>query len=150
MAQMVDSHSSFLGKTKTYLYCMFKAMVAEYLTAQHHSDITMSAMVSQITGISMVWPTVCSGADQRKHQSSASLAFARGIQRFHLMTPWRKKCVTSHIIDLFVLGTSGFSTIRVDYLRRKRILWIIIPKELFAVDFNKYSNTWADVCEHQR
>ena len=32
-------------------------------------------MASQITGVSIVYSTVCSGADQRKHQSSASLAF---------------------------------------------------------------------------
>ena len=35
----------------------------------------------QITGVSIVYSTVCSGADQRKHQSSASLAFVRGIHR---------------------------------------------------------------------
>ena len=38
----------------------------------------MSAMVSQITGVSIVCSTVYSGADQRKHQSSASLAFVTG------------------------------------------------------------------------
>ena len=32
----------------------------------------MSAMASQITGVSTVYSTVCSGADQRKHQSSFS------------------------------------------------------------------------------
>ena len=56
---------------------------------------------SQITGVSIICSPVCSGADQRKHQSSASLAFGRGIDRwpvdsltkgqlcrrcFHLMT----------------------------------------------------------------
>ena len=35
----------------------------------------MSAMASQITGVSIVCWTVCSAADQSKHQSSASLAF---------------------------------------------------------------------------
>ena len=39
----------------------------------------MSAMVSQNTGVSIVYSTVCSNADQRKHQSSVSLAFVRGI-----------------------------------------------------------------------
>ena len=38
----------------------------------------MSAMASQITGISTVLSTVCSGENQRKHQSSASLAFMMG------------------------------------------------------------------------
>ena len=44
---------------------------------QHYSDVIMSAMAPQITGASIVY----SGADQRKHQSSASLAFVRGIHR---------------------------------------------------------------------
>ena len=38
----------------------------------------MSAMSSQITSASIVCSTVCSDADQRKHQSSTSLAFVRG------------------------------------------------------------------------
>ena len=49
--------------------------------ASHYNDVTMSAMVSQITGILTVCSTVCSGAHQRKHQSSASLAFVTGIHR---------------------------------------------------------------------
>ena len=36
------------------------------------SDVIMIAVTSQITGVSIVYSTVCSGADQRKHQSSAS------------------------------------------------------------------------------
>ena len=35
----------------------------------------MSAMASQITSFTIVYTNVYSGADQRKHQSSASLAF---------------------------------------------------------------------------
>ena len=38
----------------------------------------MSAMASQITSFTIVYSTVYSGADQREHQSSASLAFVRG------------------------------------------------------------------------
>ena len=41
----------------------------------------MGAMASQITSLTIVYSTVNSGADQRKHQSSASLAFVRGIHR---------------------------------------------------------------------
>ena len=44
----------------------------------HYSDAMMSAMASQITGVSIVQSTVCSGAHQRKHQSSASLALCAG------------------------------------------------------------------------
>ena len=42
----------------------------------------MSAMASQITSVSIICSTVCSGAGQRKQQSSASLACVREIQRW--------------------------------------------------------------------
>ena len=41
----------------------------------------MSATASQIIGVSIVYPTVYSDADKKKHQNSASLAFVRGIHR---------------------------------------------------------------------
>ena len=41
----------------------------------------MGAMASHITSLTIVYSTVNSGADKRKHQSSASLAFVRGIHR---------------------------------------------------------------------
>ena len=47
----------------------------------------MSAMASQITSLTIVYSTVYSGADQRKHQSSASLAFVRGIHRGPVNSP---------------------------------------------------------------
>ena len=53
----------------------------------------MNAMASQIIGVSIVCSTVCSGADQRKHQSSASPDFARGIHRWPLNSP-HKRTVT--------------------------------------------------------
>ena len=51
-----------------------------------YSDIIMSAMVSQITGVSIACSVVYSGANQRKHQSSASLAFVRG---FLTLSSWK-------------------------------------------------------------
>ena len=47
----------------------------------HYSVVIIRAMASQITGVAIVCSAVRSGADQRKHQSSASLAFVRGIHR---------------------------------------------------------------------
>ena len=41
----------------------------------------MGMIASQITSLTTVYSTVYSGADQRKHQSSASLAFERGIHQ---------------------------------------------------------------------
>ena len=41
----------------------------------HYGDVIMGAIASQITSLTIVYSTVYSDADQRKHQSSASLAF---------------------------------------------------------------------------
>ena len=71
---MDDVHDETVDD-ETRLACIFNVMVG------HYSDVVMSVMASQITDVSMVCSTVCSGADQRKHQSSASLAFVRGIHR---------------------------------------------------------------------
>ena len=59
----------------------------------HHNYVIMSAMVSQITGVFIVCSTVCSGTDQRKHQSSTSLAFVREIPWWQVDSP-RKGPVT--------------------------------------------------------
>ena len=52
-----------------------------HLVSSYYNDVIMSAMASQITSLTIVYSIVYSGADQRKHQSSASLAFVRGIPR---------------------------------------------------------------------
>ena len=67
----------------------------------HYNDVIMTTIASQITSLAVVYSTLYSDADQRKHQSSASLAFVWGIHRdrwiprtkgelrgkcFHLMT----------------------------------------------------------------
>ena len=79
------------------------------------SDVIMSEMASQITSLAIVYSTVYSGADQRKHQSSASLRPLWGeftcefpAQRasnaenvsiwwcHHGMSPWENHCITPH------------------------------------------------------
>ena len=54
---------------------------------QLYDDVIMGTMASQITRLTIVYTTVYSGADQRKHQSSASLAFVRGIHRWPVNSP---------------------------------------------------------------
>ena len=53
----------------------------------HYDDVIMGAIASQITSLTIVYSTVYSDADQRKHQSSASLAFVRGFQRGPVNSP---------------------------------------------------------------
>ena len=83
----------------------------------------MSAIASQITSLTIVYSIVYSDADQRNHQSSASLAFVWGIHRdrwiprtkgqlrgkcFHSMT---SSCIfVTHLITIIIkLEVSPFS-----------------------------------------
>ena len=47
----------------------------------HYGDVIMDAIASQIISLTIVYSTVYSDADQRKHPSSTSLAFVWGIHR---------------------------------------------------------------------
>ena len=53
----------------------------------HYDDVIMNTMASQITSRTIVYSTVYSGADQRKHESSVSLTFVRGIHRGPVNSP---------------------------------------------------------------
>ena len=53
----------------------------------HYNDVTMGTIASQITSLTIVDSTVYSDADQRKRQSSASLAFVLGIHRGTVNSP---------------------------------------------------------------
>ena len=80
----------------------------------HYSDVTMSAMASQITVISTVCSTICSGSHQRKHQSSASLGFVWGIHQWPVDSPHKgpimwKLFPFDHVI--LIIMQSSFSQI---------------------------------------
>ena len=57
------------------------------LCGKHYNDVIMSAMASQITSLTIFYSIVYSGTDQRKHQTSASLAFVRGIHWWLVNSP---------------------------------------------------------------
>ena len=83
LLQPVLSHRHMLGK-------------GQQQPCHHYSDVTMRTMASQITSLRIVYSTVYSGVDQRKHRSSASLAFVRGIHRWPMISP-HKRPVTRKI-----------------------------------------------------
>ena len=83
------------AKSSTNAYCYACIAICPY----HYGGVIMSAMASQITGVSNVCSTVCSGAYQRKHQGSASMAFVRGIHRSPVDSP-HKVPVTRKTISL--------------------------------------------------
>ena len=71
-------HYSFVFLFKSASQCLTLLVLGEI---NHYDDVIMGAMASQITSLTIVYSTVYSDADQRKHQSSASLAFVQGIHR---------------------------------------------------------------------
>ena len=62
-------------------------MVSAGILAHHYTDAIMGVMASQITSLANVYSAVYSSADQRKHQSSLSLAFVRAIHRWSVNSP---------------------------------------------------------------
>ena len=75
----------------------------------HYCDVIMNTIASQITSLTIVFLTVNSGTDQRKHQSSASLAFVRGIHRRPVNPPHkgpvtRKMFPFDDVIMLLLVG----------------------------------------------
>ena len=95
----------------------------------HYSDIIMSAMASQITDVYNVYSTVGSGADQRKHQSSASLAFVRGIHRWPVNSP-HKRPVTRKMLPFD------------DVIMTKDTPYLALTSELWGVYCEDFGEKW--------
>ena len=58
-----------------------------WILIEHYGDVIMDTIASQITSLAIVFSTVYLDIDQRKHQSSASLAFVWGIHRGPVNSP---------------------------------------------------------------
>ena len=83
---------------------MLGAMVGQWnTTGVYYSDVMVDAMASQITSLTIVYSTVYSVADQRKHQSYALLAFVRGIHRW-LVNSHHKGSETLKMFPFVIMG----------------------------------------------
>ena len=67
-----------------------QTMIKCDISWDHYNDVTMGSIASQITSLTIVCSADYSGADQRKHQSSASLALVRGIHRGPVNSPHKR------------------------------------------------------------
>ena len=76
----VDIQSNSIYCTKVY-HEFWKAIQLDGSAYKHYDDVIMTMLASQITSLTVVYSIVYSGVNQRKHQSSASLAFVREIHR---------------------------------------------------------------------
>ena len=79
----------------------------------HYNEVIMTTMASQITSLTVVYSTVYSDADPRKHRSSASLAFVWGTHRDRWIPrtkgQLRGKCF--HLMKSSCLKENMFSSI---------------------------------------
>ena len=71
----------FFGKSDISFFMYPVSVPYPMLATTHYCNVIMGAMASQITSLTNVDSNAQSGADQRKHLSSVSLAFVRGINR---------------------------------------------------------------------
>ena len=76
----------------------------------HYYDVIMGAMASQITSLTIVYSTVDWGADQRRPQSSASLAFVREIHRWPVNSPhkWASNAEMFPFDDVIMMVIASF------------------------------------------
>ena len=102
---------------------------ASQISLRHYNNVIMGAIASQITSLMIVFSAFYSVADQRKHQSSASLAFVPGTCGFTAqmvsdaenVSIWWRHHVTSH----FRRCTQHTSFHSVTYFRN----WMMAPHQ---------------------
>ena len=89
-------------------------MSARWRPFGHYFDVIMGAIASQITSLMIVYSTVYLCADQRKHQSSAPLAFVWGIHRWPVNSP-HKGPVTRKMCPLITSSCSGIDVFTLNH-----------------------------------
>ena len=128
MSGHFTSASADVKWCKIQLVCLrFKLLIIRGCL-RHYDDVIMGAIASQITSLTIVYSTVYSDADQRKHQSSTSLAFVRGIHRGPVNSP-HKWAVTRKMFpfDDVIMGT-GIYTVLISDFRCERDHAVIVWK----------------------
>ena len=103
----------------------------------HYSDVIIGAMASQIAGVSIVYSTVCSGTNQIKQQSSASLAFVRGIHRWSGNSP-HKGSVTRKVFPFNAVIMSSISAFHLYILQGT--WWVVFHQYYHNLSF--FIFTW--------
>ena len=99
--------------------CFGLALIRSLCFDMHHDDVIMTMLAFQITSLTVVYSIVYSGVNQRKHQSSASLAFVREIHRGPVNFP-HKWPVTRKMFD--VIMRSNFCLVGYDRAIQDRLV----------------------------
>ena len=134
--------------------------------AVHYDDVIMGQIASQITSLTIVYSIVYSSTDQRKHQSSVSLAFVRGIHRGPVNSPHKgpvtRKMFPFDDVIMWYLGHSLFlrefkavpqfcysawcKWVLLDFVDssvRENFIWIVHDLALCVMSFHDLTNCVA-------
>ena len=117
------------------------------LLVKHYDDVIMGAIASQITSLTIVYSTVYSDADQRKHQSSASLAFVRGIHRGPVNSP-HKWPVTQKMLpfDDVIMGRRRTKLTQSFLFLNRHCDPILMHKKTPCIMFNLGFHCFQELC----
>ena len=111
------------------------------LTNTHHNDVIMSAMASLITSFTIVYSTIYSSADQRKHLSPESLALVTGVHRWPVNSPHIKP-VTRKVFppDDVIINNADKCVQYQEQSNMKKSNWL--HRNMFG------ERLWKMACEH--
>ena len=84
-------------------------MLVKGATGKHYYDVIMSTMASQITSLTVVYSIIYTGADQRKNQSSTSLAFVGGIHQWLVNSPHKRPVMQTMFPFDIIMGKDIFA-----------------------------------------
>ena len=128
---------------EAFWMAMWTFLLTDMLAFEHYSDVIMGAVASEITSFTIVYATIYSGADQRKHQSSASLAFVWGFHRWPVNSPHKWPIRRRHQEDPGSWSTFNWPIFPCD-LNSMRIL---ICSDTNCINvINPFSTTWYLQC----
>ena len=101
---------------------------------KHHSDVIMSAKASQITSVSIVCSTVCSGADKKKNTRKLRVTgLWREIHRWPVNSPYKgpltRKMFSFNDVIVSKLGPgslimSSFANFELSLIDQAACLWM--------------------------
>ena len=142
VARSIDCYTVLAWCQQDWLWGRRHGLQLAAIIFRHYSDVIMGRTASQITSLTIVYSTVYSGADQRKHQSSASLAFLWGIHRWPVnsLHKWRSTRKMFPFAD--VIMVIGCFKHRLGLLELR---WIVSSRDRYEFP-PFYSGHWRYPC----
>ena len=110
-----QKHSNYLRS-----FCCQRKHIG-IIRSHHYNDVIMGTIASQTTSLASVYSPVWLGADQRKHQSSASLAFVRGIHRTSVNSP-HKATVTRKMFPFYDVIMYQSASVHIIYTKPQPLM----------------------------